>query len=59
MSSIREAGFDNFSLNLIYGIPEQTVDGVSQDLSQALACQPPHLTADNLTIEEGMPFHAR
>ena len=59
LSSIREAGFDNFSLDLIYGIPGQTVDGVSQDLSQALACEPPHLSAYNLTIEEGMPFHAR
>ena len=59
LSSIREAGFDNFSLDLIYGIPGQTVDGVSQDLSQALACEPPHLSAYNLTIEEGTPFHAR
>ena len=35
------------------------MDGVSQDLSQALACEPPHLSAYNLTIEEGTPFHAR
>ena len=33
LNSIREAGFDNFSLDLIYGIPGQTVDGVSRDLS--------------------------
>ena len=59
LTSIREAGFDNFSLDLIYGIPGQTVDGVSRDLSQALACEPPHLSAYNLTIEEGTPFHAR
>ena len=59
LNSIREAGFDNFSLDLIYGIPGQTVDGVSRDLSQALACEPPHLSAYNLTIEEGTPFHAR
>ena len=59
LSSIREAGFDNFSLDLIHGIPGQTVDGVSQDLSRALECEPPHLSAYNLTIEEGTPFHAR
>ena len=59
LNSIREAGFDNFSLDLIYGIPGQTVGGVSEDLSQALACEPPHLSAYNLTIEEGTPFHAR
>ncbi len=59
LTSVREAGFDNFSLDLIYGIPDQTLDGVSRDLSQALACEPPHLSAYNLTIEEGTPFHAR
>ncbi len=59
LTSVREAGFDNFSLDLIYGIPGQTVDGVSRDLSQALESEPPHLSAYNLTIEEGTPFHAR
>ena len=59
LKSVRAAGFDNFSLDLIYGIPGQTVDGVGLDLSQALECEPPHLSAYNLTIEEGTPFHAR
>lgn len=59
LGSIREAGFDNFSLDLIYGIPGQTVDGVGRDLSQALESGTPHLSAYNLTIEEGTPFHAR
>ena len=59
LGGIRDAGFDNFSLDLIYGIPGQTVDGVSRDLSQALEHEPPHLSAYNLTIEEGTPFHAR
>ena len=59
LRSVREAGFDNFSLDLIYGIPGQTVDGVGRDLSQALEHEPPHLSAYNLTIEEGTPFHAR
>ena len=59
LSGIRQAGFDNFSLDLIYGIPGQNVHGVSRDLSQALVYDPPHLSAYNLTIEEGTPFHAR
>ncbi len=59
LRSVRAAGFDNFSLDLIYGIPGQTVDGVGRDLSQALDNEPPHLSAYNLTIEEGTPFHAR
>ncbi len=59
LCAIPKAGFDNFSLDLIYGIPGQTVDGVSRDLSAALAYDPPHLSAYNLTIEEGTPFHTR
>ena len=59
LRSVRDAGFDNFSLDLIYGIPGQIVDGVSRDLSEALEHDPPHLSAYNLTIEEGTPFHAR
>jgi oxygen-independent coproporphyrinogen-3 oxidase len=59
LDSIREAGFDNFSLDLIYGIPGQTIDDVSCDLSQALGHEPTHLSAYNLTFEEGTPFHAR
>ncbi len=59
LRSVRKAGFDNFSLDLIYGIPGQTIDGVRHDLTQALENEPPHLSAYNLTIEEGTPFHAR
>ena len=59
LGGVRDAGFDNFSLDLIYGIPGQTLDGVSRDLSQALEHETPHLSAYNLTIEEGTPFHAR
>ena len=59
LRSVREAGFENYSLDLIYGIPGQTADGVSRDLSEALEHEPPHLSAYNLTIEEGTPFHAR
>ena len=59
LRSVRDADFDNFSLDLIYGIPGQTVDGVSRDLSEALEHEPPHLSAYNLTIEKGTPFHAR
>ena len=55
LSSIREAGFDNFSLDLIYGIPGQTVDGVSQDLSQALACEPPHLSPTTSPSRKARP----
>src|SRR5206468_10620223 len=37
---LRDAGFDNLSLDLIYGIPGQTRDDLADDLAQALALVP-------------------
>ncbi|HEY7318338.1 MAG TPA: radical SAM family heme chaperone HemW [Candidatus Binatia bacterium] len=54
---VRDAGFENFSLDLIYANPTQTRDDLEKDLDTALSFQPPHLSAYNLTIEEGTPFH--
>jgi len=54
---IEEVGFDNFSLDLIYAVPGESVSEVENDLAEALAFRPPHLSAYNLTIEEGTPFH--
>ena len=54
---VREAGFENFSLDLIYANPDQTIEELEADLDTALIFQPPHLSAYNLTFEEGTPFH--
>jgi putative oxygen-independent coproporphyrinogen III oxidase len=54
---VKQAGFDNFSLDLIYANPGQTIAGLENDLDAALAFEPPHLSAYNLTFEEGTPFH--
>ena len=54
---VHEAGFDNFSLDLIYANPGQTLTDLEADLETALSFQSPHLSAYNLTIEEGTPFH--
>jgi oxygen-independent coproporphyrinogen III oxidase len=54
---VRHAGFDNFSLDLIYANPGQTLEELEADLDAALEFQPPHLSAYNLTFEEGTPFH--
>jgi oxygen-independent coproporphyrinogen III oxidase len=54
---VREAGFDNFSLDLIYANPGQTLEDLTDDLEIALNFESPHLSAYNLTIEEGTPFH--
>ena len=54
---VQRAKFDSFSLDLIYANPGQTIDELAEDLDNALAFQPPHLSAYNLTFEEGTPFH--
>ena len=54
---IGDAGFENFSLDLIYANPGQTLRDLENDLETALGFQSPHLSAYNLTIEEGTPFH--
>lgn len=57
LNTVREAGFENFSLDLIYANPEQTLDELGADLEASVEFQPPHLSAYNLTFEEGTPFH--
>jgi oxygen-independent coproporphyrinogen III oxidase len=54
---IGDAGFKNFSLDLIYANPGQTLGDLEKDLDMAVSFQSPHLSAYNLTIEEGTPFH--
>jgi oxygen-independent coproporphyrinogen-3 oxidase len=51
------AGFDNFSLDLIFANPGQTLKELEDDLDAALEYRSPHLSAYNLTFEEGTPFH--
>ena len=52
----REAGFGNINIDLIYGLPGQTVEHWQQTLQQALALQPEHLALYELTIEPGTVF---
>jgi putative oxygen-independent coproporphyrinogen III oxidase len=54
---VKQAGFDNFSFDLIYANPGQTLEELADDLDTALGFNPPHLSAYNLTFEEGTPFH--
>jgi oxygen-independent coproporphyrinogen-3 oxidase len=57
LNVVKKAGFDNFSFDLIYANPNQTLKDLESDLDTALEFQPPHLSAYNLTFEEGTPFH--
>jgi oxygen-independent coproporphyrinogen-3 oxidase len=53
---LREAGFDNISLDLIYGIPGQSPSQLADDLDQALALEPEHLSAYELEAKPGTRF---
>jgi oxygen-independent coproporphyrinogen-3 oxidase len=54
--SARRAGFQNVNLDLIYGIPEQTLRGWRRDLAAAIELEPEHLSLYCLTVEEGTPL---
>ncbi len=55
-SILREAGFDNLSLDLIYGIPGQSAADLDADLSEALALEPEHVSAYELEAKPGTRF---
>ncbi len=52
----REAGFDDLSLDLIFGVPGQSEESWAASLDAALALEPDHLSCYGLTIEEGTPY---
>ena len=51
-----KAGFDNISMDFIYGLPFETPDIWEKDLKQALGMTPSHLSCYMLTIEPGTPL---
>ncbi|MFQ5850807.1 MAG: radical SAM family heme chaperone HemW [Candidatus Binatia bacterium] len=57
LRTVRQVGFENFNLDLIYASPGQSLSDLEADLVEALSFHPPHLSTYNLTIEEGTPFH--
>ena len=52
----RDAGFDNFNLDLMFGLPSQTVADVRETLAAAIALSPTHLSCYGLIVEEGTPI---
>jgi len=59
VDELRAANLDNFNLDLMYALPEQSVDGALADLEQAIALGPPHLSHYQLTLEPGTAFERR
>ena len=54
----RQAGFDQVNLDLIFGLPSQSMAGWQRDLEEAIARTPEHLSLYALTLETGTPLAA-
>ena len=59
VTAARKAGFTNLSLDLIYGLPGQTMDSWKATVEHALSLIPQHLSCYGLKVEEGTPLAAR
>lgn len=53
----RSAGFNNISIDLIYGLPGETPESWKNDLAQAISLKVEHLSAYHLIYEEGTPLY--
>ncbi|MDR3350829.1 MAG: radical SAM family heme chaperone HemW [Prevotellaceae bacterium] len=51
VKTAQDAGFKNISIDLMYGLPQQTPEAWRQDIAQALSLQTPHISAYHLSIE--------
>lgn len=54
----RTAGFANLNIDLIFGVPGQTLAMLERDLAQLFTCRPEHISLYGLTYEENTPFSA-
>jgi len=59
VDELRAAGLDNFNLDLMYALPEQTLDEALEDVRRACALLPAHISHYQLTLEPGTVFHNR
>jgi putative oxygen-independent coproporphyrinogen III oxidase len=59
VAELRAAGIHNFNLDLMYALPEQTLEEAIVDLRTACELGPTHLSYYQLTLEPGTVFHAR
>ena len=53
----QDAGFENFNLDIMFGLPEQTLEQSLSDIQQAIELKPTHLSCYQLTIEPNTLFH--
>lgn len=56
-SDARDAGFDNISVDIMYGLPGQTMAEVVKSLDTVFKLDPDHISFYGLKLEEGTPFY--
>ena len=54
---VKQRSFDSWSMDLMFGIPNQTLEELNDDIDQLLASKPPHVSLYGLTFKEGTPLH--
>ena len=59
IDAARRAGFDNFNIDLMHGLPGQTPEQALDDIQTALQSEPPHLSWYQLTLEPNTEFYSR
>jgi putative oxygen-independent coproporphyrinogen III oxidase len=59
VEELRAAKLDNFNLDLMYALPEQTREEAQDDLVKAIALAPAHISYYHLTLEPGTVFYSR
>lgn len=57
-SAARKAGFDNISIDLMFGLPDQSMANLVASLNTAIKLSPEHISFYGLKLEEGTPFYA-
>jgi putative oxygen-independent coproporphyrinogen III oxidase len=53
---IAHANFDNFNLDLMYALPQQSLEDATRDIATAIAAAPPHLSLYHMTLEPNTYF---
>lgn len=57
--AVREAGFENVNVDLMFALPNQTMADWQETVKNITALEPEHISAYSLIIEEGTPFFER
>lgn len=59
VDAAKHAGFDSINIDLMYGLPQQSLDAALSDVETAIGLQPDHISHYQLTIEPDTAFHHR